>query len=68
MDNKAYVVTPKVCPLTPTEQCVYDTQGHVSCQGRLTEGLKETQAVAKTVADKNEQLFQRLLDERITWR
>lgn len=69
MDNKAYIVSQKVCPIIDTNnKCVYDTQGHVNCQGPLTEGAKEKQATIKTTTDKNEQLFKRLMDEKFTWR
>lgn len=68
MDNKAYVVSQKVCPLIKTEKCIYDTQGKVTCQGPLTEGAKQKEATTKTLADKNDQLFDRLVQEKFTWR
>ena len=66
--STAYVTSQKVCPFVKTEKCVYDTQGKVNCQGSLTEGAHQKEATTKTVTDKNDLLFQRLIDEKVTWR
>lgn len=72
MDNKyispAYVVSQKVCPYTKTEKCVYDTQGKVTCNGPVTEGAKESKSTLQTTTAANEQLYQRFVNEKFTWK
>ncbi len=68
MENKAYVESQKVCPFTKTDKCVYDTQGTFSCKGYVNEGAKQKETIIKTVKEPNTQLFERLMNEKFTWR
>lgn len=51
-----------------TETCLYQTQGQIICKGPLTNGAKEKTATQKLYIPPSDQLFQRVLDEKTTWR
>jgi hypothetical protein len=68
MDNKAYIESQKVCPVSKTDKCVYNTQGKYSCEGPVTQGAENKESVQKTVTDPNTLLFQRFVDERFSWK
>jgi hypothetical protein len=56
------------CPLKQVDECVYNTQGNVKCSGYNTVGAEKEEWKQKFVKSQNDQLFQRVLDERFTWR
>lgn len=66
--HPAYVASKKVCPIEKTETCLYETQGQIICNGPLTNGAKEKTATQKLYIPPSDQLFQRVLDEKTTWR
>lgn len=51
-----------------TETCLYQTQGQIICKGPLTNGAIEKTATQKLYIPPSDQLFQRVLDEKSTWR
>ena len=68
-DRKYQTPQRNVCPLKKIgEECVYNTQGNVNCDGFVTTGAENEEWKPKIIKSQNDQLFQRVLDERFTWR
>jgi hypothetical protein len=66
--HPAYVTSKKICPFEKIETCLYQTQGQIICNGPLTQGAIEKSTTQKLYIPPSDQLFQRVLDEKTTWR
>lgn len=64
-----YQSTQRVCSIPTVQECVFNTQGSIHCKGYATEGAeKKEEWTPKLTVSQNDRLFQRIVDERFTWR
>jgi hypothetical protein len=58
-----------VCNIPPIKECVFNTQGSIHCKGYATQGAdKKEELKPQFERTQNDRLFQRVLDEKFTWR
>lgn len=63
--SPAFWLTQETCPIKTVDQCIYQTTGDLTCQGKITSGANDKISNDKITASTNERMLSIALDSKV---